>query len=64
MRVFLWERVIFIGCQMNIYDTAIMHYALTESEDIIRVAAPEEAYTLLPNTCSIREKVQEKIFHN
>ena len=50
------------GCQMNEYDSAKMHDVLTESEDIIRVATPEEADILLLNTCSIREKAQEKVF--
>lgn len=50
------------GCQMNEYDSAKMHDVLTESEDIIRVASPEEADILLFNTCSIREKAQEKVF--
>ena len=47
---------------MNAYDSAKMHEVLTESEDTIRVAIPEEADTLLPNTCSIREKAQDKVF--
>ena len=50
------------GCQMNEYDSAKMHDVLAESEEIIRVSTPEEADILLLNTCSIREKAQEKVF--
>lgn len=50
------------GCQMNEYDSAKMHDVLAESEDIIQVETPEEADILLLNTCSIREKAQEKVF--
>ena len=50
------------GCQMNEYDSAKMHDVLAESEEIIQVETPEEADILLLNTCSIREKAQEKVF--
>lgn len=50
------------GCQMNEYDSAKMHDVLAESEEIIQVDNPEEADILLLNTCSIREKAQEKVF--
>jgi len=50
------------GCQMNEYDSAKMHDVLAESEDIVQVDTPEEADILLLNTCSIREKAQEKVF--
>ncbi len=50
------------GCQMNEYDSAKMHDVLAESEEIIKVNTPEEADILLLNTCSIREKAQEKVF--
>ncbi|VAW65400.1 tRNA-i(6)A37 methylthiotransferase [hydrothermal vent metagenome] len=50
------------GCQMNEYDSAKMHDVLAESEEIIEVDTPEEADILLLNTCSIREKAQEKVF--
>ena len=50
------------GCQMNEYDSAKMHDVLAESEEIITVDTPEEADILLLNTCSIREKAQEKVF--
>jgi len=50
------------GCQMNEYDSAKMHDVLAESEEIVQVDSPEEADILLLNTCSIREKAQEKVF--
>jgi len=50
------------GCQMNEYDSAKMHDVLADSEEIIEVDNPEEADILLLNTCSIREKAQEKVF--
>jgi len=50
------------GCQMNEYDSAKMHDVLADSEEIIEVGTPEEADILLLNTCSIREKAQEKVF--
>ncbi|VAW55872.1 tRNA-i(6)A37 methylthiotransferase [hydrothermal vent metagenome] len=50
------------GCQMNEYDSTKMHDVLAESEEIIKVDTPEEADILLLNTCSIREKAQEKVF--
>ena len=51
------------GCQMNEYDSARMLDLLQESRDMERVDSAEEADVLLLNTCSIREKAQEKVFH-
>lgn len=51
------------GCQMNEYDSARMLDLLRESEQAVLVDAPEHADILLLNTCSIREKAQEKVFH-
>ncbi len=51
------------GCQMNEYDSARMADLLSESESAALVDAPGEADVLLLNTCSIREKAQEKVFH-
>jgi tRNA-2-methylthio-N6-dimethylallyladenosine synthase len=51
------------GCQMNEYDSARMRDLLGESHDMIPTENPEEADVLLLNTCSIREKAQEKVFH-
>jgi tRNA-2-methylthio-N6-dimethylallyladenosine synthase len=50
------------GCQMNEYDSARMADLLGESLDVIPTERPEEADILLLNTCSIREKAQEKVF--
>jgi len=50
------------GCQMNEYDSARTAELLGESHGLERVDSPEEADVLLLNTCSIREKAQEKVF--
>jgi tRNA-2-methylthio-N6-dimethylallyladenosine synthase len=50
------------GCQMNEYDSAKMHDVLADSDGIEQVDNPEDADILLLNTCSIREKAQEKVF--
>ncbi|CAG0941017.1 tRNA-2-methylthio-N(6)-dimethylallyladenosine synthase [Gammaproteobacteria bacterium] len=50
------------GCQMNEYDTARMADVLRESHGLLPTANPAEADVLLLNTCSIREKAQEKVF--
>jgi tRNA-2-methylthio-N6-dimethylallyladenosine synthase len=50
------------GCQMNEYDSARMADVLRESHGLELAARPEEADVLLLNTCSIREKAQEKLF--
>ena len=50
------------GCQMNVYDSdkisdlLVHHYSMTRTED------PNNADILILNTCSIREKAQEKVF--
>lgn len=51
------------GCQMNEYDSARMRDLLGESHQLVPTDNPEEADVLLVNTCSIREKAQEKLFH-
>ena len=51
------------GCQMNEYDSARMLDLLKESEGAVLADSAEEADLLLLNTCSIREKAQEKVFH-
>ena len=48
---------------MNEYDSARMLDLLKESQGAIAVDDPEQADLLLLNTCSIREKAQEKVFH-
>jgi len=50
------------GCQMNEYDSAKMAEILGESDGFVRVDSAEDADVLLLNTCSIREKAQEKVF--
>lgn len=50
------------GCQMNEYDSAKMLDVLRESHGLELTDRPEEADVLLLNTCSIREKAQEKVF--
>ncbi len=51
------------GCQMNVYDSSRMADLLRERCGAALVEAPEEADVLLLNTCSIRDKAQEKVFH-
>ena len=50
------------GCQMNEYDSQKMADLLRESHGLAITGRPEEADVLLLNTCSIREKAQEKVF--
>ncbi|TDJ23523.1 MAG: tRNA (N6-isopentenyl adenosine(37)-C2)-methylthiotransferase MiaB, partial [Gammaproteobacteria bacterium] len=51
------------GCQMNVYDSSRMADLLEVSHGYERVDTAEEADLILLNTCSIREKAQEKVFH-
>ncbi len=50
------------GCQMNEYDSAKMADVLAAAEGLELTDNPEEADVVLVNTCSIREKAQEKVF--
>ena len=50
------------GCQMNEYDSAKMLDVLGASEGAVRTDTPEDADIILFNTCSVREKAQEKVF--
>ncbi|WP_428354640.1 tRNA (N6-isopentenyl adenosine(37)-C2)-methylthiotransferase MiaB [Methyloprofundus sp.] len=50
------------GCQMNEYDSDKMADVLKASHNMEVTETPEEADVLLLNTCSIREKAQEKVF--
>ncbi|MDP9140089.1 MAG: tRNA (N6-isopentenyl adenosine(37)-C2)-methylthiotransferase MiaB, partial [Pseudomonadota bacterium] len=50
------------GCQMNEYDSTKMVDVLASSHGYQRTSNPDEADLLLLNTCSIREKAQEKVF--
>jgi tRNA-2-methylthio-N6-dimethylallyladenosine synthase len=50
------------GCQMNEYDSDKMADVLHAFEGYEKAASPEEADVVLFNTCSVREKAQEKVF--
>lgn len=50
------------GCQMNEYDSNKMRDVLFASHGLELTDTPEQADVLLLNTCSIREKAQEKVF--
>ena len=52
------------GCQMNEYDSDKMADVLNASEGVVKTDNPEEADIILFNTCSVREKAQEKVFHD
>ncbi len=52
------------GCQMNEYDSDKMADVLRIAEGLTPTADPEEADVILFNTCSVREKAQEKVFHD
>ncbi len=50
------------GCQMNVYDSAKTAQLLAQSHGLTLTDSPEQADVLLINTCSVREKAQEKVF--
>jgi tRNA-2-methylthio-N6-dimethylallyladenosine synthase len=50
------------GCQMNEYDSAKIAGVLHEAEGLDAAATPEDADVIVFNTCSVREKAQEKVF--
>jgi tRNA-2-methylthio-N6-dimethylallyladenosine synthase len=50
------------GCQMNEYDSAKMADVLAAAEGMTPTEDPAEADVILFNTCSVREKAQEKVF--
>jgi len=52
------------GCQMNEYDSAKMADILLSEKGMELTEIPEEADLILFNTCSVREKAQEKVFHD
>jgi len=52
------------GCQMNEYDSDKMADVLNAAEGFERTENPEDADLILFNTCSVREKAQEKVFHH
>ncbi|MES2825962.1 MAG: tRNA (N6-isopentenyl adenosine(37)-C2)-methylthiotransferase MiaB [Pseudomonadota bacterium] len=51
------------GCQMNEYDSSRMKDLLGQSHNMVATEDPEDADVILINTCSIREKAQERLFH-
>ena len=59
------KRKVFIktfGCQMNEYDSAKMADVMNAAEGYEPTQDPEQADLILFNTCSVREKAQEKVF--
>ena len=52
------------GCQMNEYDSDKMLASLASNEETVKTDNPEDADIILFNTCSVREKAQEKVFHD
>ncbi len=50
------------GCQMNEYDSARMADMLSSSDNMVETKTEDEADVILINTCSIREKAEDKIF--
>lgn len=50
------------GCQMNEYDSEKMLSVLAEGDDLVQTSNVKEADIILFNTCSVREKAQEKVF--
>ena len=52
------------GCQMNEYDSDKMADVLHAAHGMVAAATPEDADVILFNTCSVRERAQEKVFHD
>ena len=52
------------GCQMNEYDSDKMADVLRVSDGLTPTESPEDADVILFNTCSVREKAQERVFHD
>lgn len=50
------------GCQMNEYDSSRMADLMKEAYGLRLVASPEEADVILMNTCSVREKAEDKVY--
>ena len=50
------------GCQMNEYDSDKMADVLNAKQGLVKTDRPEDADVILLNTCSVREKAQEKVF--
>ena len=52
------------GCQMNEYDSDKMADVLAAADGLALTDCPEDADVILFNTCSVREKAQERVFHD
>jgi tRNA-2-methylthio-N6-dimethylallyladenosine synthase len=52
------------GCQMNEYDSEKMADVLHAAQGMEKTDDPADADVILFNTCSVREKAQEKVFHD
>lgn len=52
------------GCQMNEYDSAKMADVLHEADGLEPTDRPDDADVILFNTCSVREKAQQRVFHD
>ncbi|MEO8767403.1 MAG: tRNA (N6-isopentenyl adenosine(37)-C2)-methylthiotransferase MiaB [Nitrosospira sp.] len=52
------------GCQMNEYDSDKMADVLHAAQGMEKTDNPDDADIILFNTCSVREKAQEKVFHD
>ncbi len=52
------------GCQMNEYDSAKIADVLADAEGLALTERPDDADVIVFNTCSVREKAQERVFHD
>ncbi|MGB7989441.1 MAG: tRNA (N6-isopentenyl adenosine(37)-C2)-methylthiotransferase MiaB [Candidatus Methylophosphatis roskildensis] len=52
------------GCQMNEYDSDRIADVLGAADGAVKTDNPEEADVIVFNTCSVREKAQERVFHD
>ncbi|NOT14163.1 MAG: tRNA (N6-isopentenyl adenosine(37)-C2)-methylthiotransferase MiaB [Methylotenera sp.] len=50
------------GCQMNEYDSSRMADMLAATDGMVETQTPEDADVILLNTCSVREKAEDKVF--
>ena len=50
------------GCQMNVYDSQKMYDLLESTHNMAKTDKPDDADLIVLNTCSVREKAQEKVF--
>jgi tRNA-2-methylthio-N6-dimethylallyladenosine synthase len=61
----IMQKKVFIktfGCQMNEYDSDKMADVLNVANGLVKTDKPEDADVILLNTCSVREKAEEKVF--